>query len=297
MRILPTSTRISRPSNQAHCRWLKGMAVVLGMVMATDPALAVLLAQTSPSRTASLLALPRSTIQRPTETRPLVQMVLRATTGTLRDEAYVYFENGATAGFDSQYDAVKLPNSTGLNLALIAGTAQLSINGLPIPTASVTVPLFVGLPVTGTYTLEAGQLLNFAPGAQPFLRDLQLNTLTDLSQQPTYTFTMNATSTAPRFELVFGAQVLGTVSAELAAQTAVYPNPAAKLAFVELPASLRRKAVTATLVDDLGREVLRQVLSAGSGAHRLALATVAVGAYALHLQTEAGVIVKKLVVE
>ncbi|MDO7846166.1 Ig-like domain-containing protein [Hymenobacter sp. M29] len=234
------------------------------------------------------------------ETRPLVQLTLRsAAAGTNSDEAFVYFENGATAGVDSQFDAVKLPNSTGLNLASFATGQQLAINGLPTGNATtVTVPLFIGLPATGTYTLNATQVLNFSAGAQPFLRDLQLGTLTDLSVNPTYTFTMNAANTTPRFELVFGPQaVLSTASAALAAQVAVFPNPATKAVFVELPASLRRTAATVALVDAVGRVVRTQALPAGLPTHTLPLTDVATGVYSLRLQTSAGVVVKKLVVE
>ncbi|MBH8559022.1 putative Ig domain-containing protein [Hymenobacter negativus] len=233
---------------------------------------------------------------RTTETRPLVQLDLQSATGS--DPLYVYFEQAATAGTDVEYDAVKLPNSTGLNLAAWAGSDKMAINALPLTsTASVTVPLFIGLPVTGTYTLHAAQVLNFGAGEQPFLRDLQLGTLTDLSLHPDYTFTMNAANTTPRFELVFGARVLGVASAKLAAQVAVYPNPASKAVFVELPTALNRKAVTAALVDALGRVVLTQALPAGQPTYTLPLTNLATGVYSLRLQTEAGVVVKKLVVE
>ncbi|MBJ6110911.1 T9SS type A sorting domain-containing protein, partial [Hymenobacter sp. BT523] len=233
------------------------------------------------------------------ETRPLVQLTLRGATGAASDEAYVYFEAGATAGVDAHYDAVKLPNTTGLNLASVAAGTQLAINGLPTgSTTTVTVPLAVAVPAPGTYTLRAAQVLNFPAGAQPFLRDLQLGTLTDLSLTPAYTFTQNAAATPPRFELVFGAQqVLGTASASLAAQVALFPNPASKAVFVELPASLRRTATTAALLDAVGRVVLTQALPAGVATHTLPLTGLASGVYSLRLQTEAGVVVKKLVVE
>ncbi|MBO2010991.1 Ig-like domain-containing protein [Hymenobacter negativus] len=246
----------------------------------------------------------RSTIyQNPTfnrstaDTRPAVQLELVDAQGT-RDAAFVYFEQGATAGLDDHYDAAKLPNTTGLNLASVAAGNSLAVNGLPlIGTAPVTVPLFIGLPATGTYTLHAAQLQNFATGAQPWLRDLQLNTLTDLSLTPDYTFTMNAVNTAPRFELVFGpAQVLST-SAALAAQVAVFPNPARSAVAVELPGNLSRQPVTAALVDALGRVVSQQVLPAGLSTHKLSLTNVATGVYTLRLSTSAGVIVKKLIVE
>ncbi|MGY3090566.1 hypothetical protein ACVWYF_003621 [Hymenobacter sp. UYAg731] len=233
---------------------------------------------------------------RTVETRSLVQLDLQSATGS--DPLYVYFENGATAGVDQEMDAVKLPNTTGLNLAAWAGSDKMAINALPLnATASVTVPLFIGLPVTGTYTLHAAQVLNFGAGEQPFLRDVQLGTLTDLSLHPDYTFTMNAANTTTRFELVFGARVLGVASAKLAAQVAVYPNPASKAVFVELPYVLNRKAVTAALVDALGRVVLTQALPAGQPTYTLPLTNLATGVYSLRLQTEAGVVVKKLVVE
>jgi hypothetical protein len=245
-----------------------------------------------------------TTYQNPTfnrttaDLRPSVQLELVTAQGA-RDAAFVYFEQGATAGLDDHYDAAKLPNTTGLNLASMVGTQQAAVNGLPVMGAtSLTVPLFIGLPATGTYTLHAARLLNFGNGEQPYLRDLQLNTLTDLSRTPDYTFTLNAANTTPRFELVFGpAQVLGTASAALVAQVAVFPNPASKAVFVELPAVMGRKVVTAALLDAVGRVVVQQVLPAGLATHTLPLTGLATGVYSLRLQTEAGVVVKKLVVE
>ncbi|MBD2722084.1 T9SS type A sorting domain-containing protein [Hymenobacter sp. BT189] len=252
-------------------------------------------------RNANRLTAPSgTTFQRGTsETRPLVQLTLRGATGVASDEAYVYFEAGATAGIDPQYDAVKLPNTTGLNLASVAAGTQLAINGLPTgSTTTVTVPLAVAVPAPGTYTLRAAQVLNFPAGAQPFLRDLQLGTLTDLSLTPAYTFTQNAATTTPRFELVFGAQpVLGTAPGALAAQVALFPNPATQRVYIELPSSLSRTAVTAGLVDALGRTVLTQALPAGLARHTLPLTNLATGVYSLRLLTEAGVVVKRLVVE
>nr|GFC40440.1 hypothetical protein [Tanacetum cinerariifolium] len=63
------------------------------------------------------------------ETRPLVQLTLQGASSPLADEATVYFEQGATNGFEGAYDAEKLPNPTGLNLATSQGNRQLSIDG------------------------------------------------------------------------------------------------------------------------------------------------------------------------
>jgi hypothetical protein len=232
------------------------------------------------------------------DTRPLVQLSLQG--ASLTDEAYVYFEQGATAGLDTEFDAVKLPNTTGLNLAAQTSSEELAIQGLPVLGAGdVTVPMVVRVPATGSYTLHAAQLLNLPLGTHAYLRDRQTGALVDLGQQPSYSFTMNAAYTGVRFELLFTPQrVLSVAPASLSAQVAVYPNPASKSVFVELPATLGHKAVTVALVDALGRTVREQVLpAAGATAHRLSLVNVATGVYSLRLATEQGTVMKKLIVE
>jgi hypothetical protein len=153
--------------------------------------------------------------------------------------------------------------------------------------------------VVGTYTFTVNQLLNLS-GVPVYLRDLQTGAMVDLGQQPSYQFTV-ATAAAlntTRFELVFSPQqVLATVPVALAQQVAVYPNPARKQATIELPTSLIRQPVTATLVDALGRVVRQQVLPASLAPQQLPLVDVAPGVYSLRLTTELGPVVRKLVVE
>ncbi|RZK44648.1 MAG: T9SS type A sorting domain-containing protein, partial [Hymenobacter sp.] len=241
-----------------------------------------------------------TTLQRTAETRPLVQLTLQGAGRPLTDEATVYFEQGATTGFESAYDAEKLPNSNGLNLATSQGSRQLSIDGQAVlGTAQRVVPLAVGVPAAGVYTFTTSQLLNLA-GVPVYLHDTQLGTLTDLRQQPSYQFTVaNAAAlNTTRFELVFSPQQpLATVPAALAQQVAVYPNPAKSQVTIELPLGLSRQPVTAALVDALGRVVHQQVLPAGLATHALPLADVAPGLYSLRLSTELGPVVQKLVVE
>ena len=242
-----------------------------------------------------------TTFQRPAETRPLVQLTLQGAGSPLVDEATVYFEQGATSGFEPAFDAQKLPNTTGLNLATSLATGrQLSIDGQPeLGTSQRVVPLAVGVPAAGSYTFIVSQLLNLV-GMPVYLRDLQVGTLTDLRQQPSYQFTVASAAAlnTTRFELVFSPQqALATVPAALAQQVAVYPNPAKTQVAIELPLSLSRQPVAAALVDALGRVVRAQELPAGSAAHALPLAGVAPGVYALRLTTELGPVVQKLVVE
>jgi hypothetical protein len=254
-------------------------------------------------RNSQRLTAPTGTpMQRPAaETRPLVQFTLQGAGRPLADETTVYFEPGATSGFDHAFDAEKLPNPSGLNLATATPAGRsLSINGQAELTASQrVVPLAVGVPVAGSYTLTASQLLNLT-GVPVYLRDAQLGTLTDLRQQPSYPFVVANISAlnTTRFELVFSPQqALAMVPAALAQQVAVYPNPATAAVRIELPASLTRAATTVTLVDALGRVVRTQELPAGPAAHALPLGGVAPGVYSLRLATELGPVVQKLVVE
>ncbi|MBF9140881.1 T9SS type A sorting domain-containing protein [Hymenobacter properus] len=235
---------------------------------------------------------------RTVETRPLVQLDLQG--AGQADPVYVYFENGATPGVDRELDAVKLPNSHGLNVSAETGAQRLAIDALPaLGTATVVVPLTVGVPAAGSFSFNTTQLLNL--GTTPvYLRDLLTGAVVDLRAQPRYQFTVSnaAALITGRFELVFSPQaVLSTASAALTAQVVVYPNPASKAVFVELPAALGRLAVTAALLDAVGRVVVQRVLPAGGTTHTLPLTGLATGVYSLRLQTQAGVVVKKLVVE
>lgn len=63
------------------------------------------------------------------DARPRLRLLLTGTVGT--DETFLYLESGATAAFDTPYDAAKLANPTGVGLASLAGSAELTINGLP----------------------------------------------------------------------------------------------------------------------------------------------------------------------
>jgi hypothetical protein len=242
------------------------------------------------------------TYQRTAENRPLVEMNLQGAGSSLTDAAFVYFEQGATDNFDAQYDAEKLPNPSGLNLSTsLNATKRLAIDGRgPLGSTQRVVPLAVGVPAVGSYTLNAAQLLNL--GTTPvYLRDLQTGAVVDLNAQPSYSFTVSNASAlmTGRFELVFAPQgVLATAPAALAAQVGLYPNPATTTAFVELPAALGRTAVAAELVDALGRTVRTVSLPAqGAAPHRLSLTDLATGVYTLHLKTSVGVIVKKLVID
>jgi hypothetical protein len=234
------------------------------------------------------------------DTRPLVHPALRGTTGVASDETFVYFEQGATASLDRQYDAAKLPNTNGLNLSSLAGTDKLAINGLPaLGTTEVVVPILATVPQAGTYLLSAPELNNLPAGTYAFLRDAQAGTLTNLAGQSAISLSLTAGDNAGRFTLVLsGATPLATAPTQLVQAVSVFPNPATGSVSVSLPASLASQPIATSLINTLGQTVRRTVLPAGSatGARSLSLSGVAPGVYSLRLETADGVIAKRLVI-
>ena len=235
------------------------------------------------------------------DVRPQIQLALRGAGGT--DEAFVYAEAGATAGYDPRQDAEKLRNPTGLNLAALgAGGVALGIQGLPTFGAATVVPLAVEVPAAGTYTLGAAALRNLPAGLRVVLVDNLTGQRLDLTAAPAAScrfVTTAAAVLAGRFylNLAPAAAPLASAAQAFAAALAVYPNPATGgTATVAVPALAGAATATLTLRDALGHLVRTQTVPTG-GPARLSVAGLAAGVYALRVQAGAASAVRKLVVE
>ena len=234
------------------------------------------------------------------DSRPLVQLQLKGSKPQLTDDAYVYFEQGATAGFDAHYDAFKLPNTSGLSLGSIVLGTELSINGLAPLTATTMVPLNMLVPATGTYTLNAASLVNFGAGTQVFLLDTQTGARINLSQQPSYTFQASTTALPGRFGLAFElASPLATQNAALAERVQLFPNPAHRSFTLALPAELGRMPVAVKVINSLGQLVSERTVAmtpAGASA-QFDVSALAPGVYSLRITSTSGPVVKRVIVE
>jgi hypothetical protein len=234
------------------------------------------------------------------DVRPQLQLQLSGA-GTGLDEAYVYFESGATAGHDVEYDATKLANPSGLNLASLAGAEQMAINGLPaLGAAPVLVPLFVGVPAAGSYQFQVAKLANFTGTVT--LVDALTGTRTVLSTGSSYAFTLTGYTAPGRFTLEFGAAAgpLATAAQVLAAQVQLFPNPASASFRVQLPVRSAKAVVSATLVNALGQTVQQRTLSAPAGQAidaEFDVRGLAAGVYQLRLSTDGAPVVRKVVVQ
>ncbi len=229
------------------------------------------------------------------DARPQLRLTLAsAANPAAADQAYVYLQAGATVGFDTEFDAAKMANPTGLNLAALAGTAPVAINGLPLLTAATLVPLTVGLPAAGTYVLTAADFANFGSTAVA-LRDALTGTRTALTAGTAYRFTAAGTTANGRFtlELNPAAAPLATAAQALAALVQVYPNPAHGTFHLTLPASA--KAATVQIVNALGQVVITRSLTSAEA--DFSTANLAAGVYTLRLAVNGTAVARKLVVE
>ncbi len=185
------------------------------------------------------------------------------------DVLVLYAQPGASAGFDGEFDAAKLPNPSGLGLAAVAADGQpLSIQGLPVLTASTVVPLVVRAPRAGRYVLRLESLQNLPAGLTAFLVDALTGSRWPLAALPAtgYAFNLSAAQAAApvagRFWLSFGASSpLAAAAGSAPALLSAYPNPAHGRATVLLPSGSATTPAVLILTDAVGRVVRTQKVS------------------------------------
>ncbi|MDO7874379.1 choice-of-anchor J domain-containing protein [Hymenobacter sp. ASUV-10] len=223
---------------------------------------------------------------------PSVGLTLTGANG-LTDELLVYSNATATTGLDPQADAVKLPNTTGLNLASLAATGeQLAIDGRPSFTSTTSIPLFVGVPALGRYTLTAAHLANLV-GVRVELVDQFTGTRTLLTAGASYTFTLSSYTAPGRFWLnLKPATAPLATAAPLDAQVLAYPSPAHDHLTVLRPAG---QVAAAELLNSLGQCVRHLALPAAETT--VELHGLAAGVYALRFTLNGQPVTKRIVIE
>jgi hypothetical protein len=141
--------------------------------------------------------------------------VLRITLsqGTVRDEAVIHFRPDATAGFDAQADALKLPNA-GLNVSTqLPGKEKLAINSMDLSFCSRSVTIALDNIPKGTYNLSFDHGESFAATSTIMLVDNFTGTSVDVKLIDSYSFSVTdnpASIAATRFSLSFDQQPVST---------------------------------------------------------------------------------------
>lgn len=238
--------------------------------------------------------------------RPLLQMALTSTASGTTDEAIVYFEAGATAGFDTHYDAPKVSRSleTAPTLSVMAGPAELAISGLAPEalTAGTEVPLRVLVNVPGSHTLRVAAQRGLPTGQALWLTDAETGSVVDLNQLPGgYTFQQMPAYGGTRFWMQFGGRQPVATPRPTGLILDAYPNPVidGTLTVALRGLTMDAGAVEATLVDQLGRVVRQAPLptTAGIATGNFVVNDLPPGVYILQLKTkDSGSLMQKVVV-
>lgn len=118
-------------------------------------------------------------------------LALKLQNGEKSDETVIFFQDGATEGFDSQADAYKLFSSA-MDVpqvySLTPSETRLAINTLPGFAGNPQIPVGIRIPGAGNYRFQASGVESFGPEIEIVLHDLHLGVNHDLRVNSVYDF-------------------------------------------------------------------------------------------------------------
>ncbi|MBC7448081.1 MAG: T9SS type A sorting domain-containing protein [Hymenobacteraceae bacterium] len=194
-------------------------------------------------------------------TFPLVRLALQNMDNSKEIESVVCFREGATTGFDSNFDAYFINGGYELGIYSQVGNDGMSINGLPALTSTTdyTVAMMANVWNAGTFKINATELANVPAGFEVLLQDALTGTTQNLVQNPVYTFTSTGrNANNSRFTIRFRAAGVTGISDAVSTQAFdVYPNPikSSERLNILLPGIEQGKTVSAVLVNQVGQKV------------------------------------------
>lgn len=130
---------------------------------------------------------------------------LNITGNGYQDNIFIAYMNGATFGYDGQFDVIKLFGiyQAPQLFSIIPGNINLSINVLPDITYYNTVQLGLNVGADTTYTITATGTSSFTNYISIVLEDTKTNSFTELMQQPVYNFNASPSDSVTRFKVHF----------------------------------------------------------------------------------------------
>gem|GEM_PF-2109745 len=131
---------------------------------------------------------------------PMVRIKMAGAPSYL-DETVIYYQTGATSGFDSEFDSYKIsgPNPVP-EISQNWNNTLISINGVPPVSPTFSTYINTTTPISKTFTITAADY-NFLPaGTCIYLNDLYTGTTTNLLQN-SYVFFLSDTTSHARFSI------------------------------------------------------------------------------------------------
>lgn len=124
--------------------------------------------------------------------------------GSNRDEAVIHFRSDATSDFDTEADALKLPNA-GFSLSTqLPGKEKLAINSIDLASCSTTATLVTDNIANGSYNFTFDELSTFSQETTITLHDAFTKSDVDVRGIENYLFTVTAnpeSSSKSRFSI------------------------------------------------------------------------------------------------
>jgi hypothetical protein len=130
-------------------------------------------------------------------------LVLKVAGNNFEDEIYINFNNDASNGFDSEFDAYKLYGTEDAPqfYSILPGEI-LSINVMPYSNEEVPIPLGLEVGEVGQYVISVKEN-TFWETVHIYLEDLKTGVMTNLKTTTKYTFSSNPNDNPERFILHF----------------------------------------------------------------------------------------------
>jgi hypothetical protein len=139
------------------------------------------------------------------------------------DETAIRFHGSATNAFDADWDAYKIFQTPGYvgypgnyskytTISTKGGNIDYSINSIPYAlTQNAVIPVLVKVMATGQYTISGQDMQLLPPNTCVTLKDKLLNTVHNIKASP-YVFSINDTTSKPRFELTVCADITAGIN-------------------------------------------------------------------------------------
>ena len=210
----------------------------------------------------------------------------------------IRYINNKTTSFDNGYDSSLFDgyaSALEVYTGLVAGNSgkKLAIQSLPNENyEDMVVP--VGVTAAANSEIEfSAEALNIPSGYKVFLEDRANNTFTRLDEaNAKYTATVTDTSTEGRFFLHTSMQSALSVEDALLNSVSIYKSNATTLRVV----GLSQGEASVKLFNVMGKQVMSSSFNA-QGVKEIALPSLSTGVYIVQLETEAGTLNKKIILE
>lgn len=227
----------------------------------------------------------------------IFEINLSISRGKLNRYTSITFNDNASTSFDNGYDGSLFGGYTSsleLYTGLVEGDSakKLAIQSLPNANyEDMIIPVGVTAEANSEITFTA-DAINVPAGYKVFLEDRSNSTFTRLDEaNAKYTAIVSEKSTDGRFFLHTRSSVL-SLDSELLNSVSIYKSDASTLRIV----GLSQGKASVRLYNVLGEQVMRSNFNA-KGVKELSLPKLSKGIYILQLETEAGKLNKKIVLE